>query len=265
MTLIDRARRFLYFCAGAFTVYCATNSARAGAPWYAVAFLAVTALLITADLRDYLDANERHAAAVQAERASRLRAREDERRMREDADTLAARRAPLTPEQVLGASTDGPQCVCDAPIEWWTGLGEAGWIHSPGSDTRCLEAQLAYRTAPPAEAEQLLRWGRRESLLVLVTRIQRGRTLTDDEARTLREHVEMEMREAETARAVAAGNLKHVRILIPELEQAQAAIGRAEDLAARWDRALAPDKSYARALRRALDGSDQSTIQKDSA
>jgi hypothetical protein len=49
--------------------------------------------------------------------------------------------------------------------------------------------------------EQTLRWARRESLLVLLTRLQRGRTLTEDEARTLREHVEHEMREAEQLRA----------------------------------------------------------------
>ncbi|MFF5186440.1 hypothetical protein ACFY30_22135 [Streptomyces sp. NPDC000345] len=223
MTLIDRALRWLYLLAGALTTYCATISARAGAPWYTAAFLAVTALLITADVRDYVNADQLRAAAVRAERVARLKAREDEQRMREDADALAARHTPLTSAEVLGTDS------------------------------------------PAAEAEQLIRWGRRESLLVLVTRIQRGRTLTDDEARTLRQHVETEMREAETARAIAAGNLKHVRILIPELEQAQAAIGRAEDLAARWGRALAPDKSYARALRRALGGSEQPTTQKDSA
>ncbi|NUP42350.1 MAG: hypothetical protein HOY76_36295 [Streptomyces sp.] len=80
--------------------------------------------------------------------------------------------------------------------------------------------------ATAADEEQAQRWSRREPLLVLLTRLQRGRTLTEDEARTLREHVETEMREAETARAVAAGNLRHVKTLIPELEQAQAAIER---------------------------------------
>lgn len=38
----------------------------------------------------------------------------------------------------------GPQCVCGDPIERWTGSGEPGWIHSPGSDTPCLDAR------PPA-------------------------------------------------------------------------------------------------------------------
>jgi hypothetical protein len=52
----------------------------------------------------------------------------------------------------------------------------------------------------PAAHTKTLRWARRESLLVLLTRVQHGRTLTDDEARTLRHHVETEMGEAETAR-----------------------------------------------------------------
>ncbi|ELP64164.1 hypothetical protein PV735_05435 [Streptomyces turgidiscabies] len=79
---------------------------------------------------------------------------------------------------------------------------------------------------PAAAEEQTLKWTRRGSLLVLLTRLQRGGSLPEDEARTLRHHVETEMREADTARAVAAGNLRHVKALVPELEQAQAAIGR---------------------------------------
>lgn len=54
---------------------------------------------------------------------------------------------------------------------------------------------------PAADEDQALRWARRESLLVLLSRLQRGRTLTEDEARTLRHHVETEMRDADTARA----------------------------------------------------------------
>lgn len=39
----------------------------------------------------------------------------------------------------------GPHCVCGDPIERWTGPGEPGWIHSPGSDTPCLDARLPAR------------------------------------------------------------------------------------------------------------------------
>lgn len=61
------------------------------------------------------------------------------------------------------------------------------------------EAEEA-RRSPAADEEQLLRWARRETLLNLITRVQHGRTLTEDEARILREHVETELREAEAAR-----------------------------------------------------------------
>lgn len=40
--------------------------------------------------------------------------------------------------------TSAPRCVCGDPIERWTGPGDPGWIHSPGSDTPCLDPQ------PPA-------------------------------------------------------------------------------------------------------------------
>jgi hypothetical protein len=72
--------------------------------------------------------------------------------------------------------------------------------------------------AAAADEEQTLRWIRRESLLVLLTRLQRGRTLTEEEAMTLRHHVETEMREAETARSVAAGNKRHVQTIVPEMD-----------------------------------------------
>ncbi|WP_318202930.1 hypothetical protein [Streptomyces sp. SCL15-4] len=93
------------------------------------------------------------------------------------------------------------------------------------------------RPAPAADEEQMLRWARRESLLVLVTRVQHGRTLTADEARILRQHVETEMREAETARA--------------ELEQAQAAIERV--------RSLRTPFVMWRDIATALDGAEQPT------
>lgn len=56
---------------------------------------------------------------------------------------------------------------------------------------------------PAADEDDTLRWTRRESLLVLLTRLQRGRTLTEAEADTLRQHVETEIREANAERAEA--------------------------------------------------------------
>lgn len=55
----------------------------------------------------------------------------------------------------------------------------------------------AYHGEQAPASEQTLRWLRRESLLVLLTRISRGRLFGEDEARTLRTYVETEMREAD--------------------------------------------------------------------
>jgi hypothetical protein len=81
----------------------------------------------------------------------------------------------------------------------------------------------------PAAHTQTLRWARRESLLVLVTRVQHGRTLTENEARTLRHHVETEMREAEQVRAKAdeaTATLRRVRSALATLKE-RGAVGRA--------------------------------------
>ncbi|MFF5801616.1 hypothetical protein [Streptomyces albogriseolus] len=105
----------------------------------------------------------------------------------------------------------------------------------------------------PAAHTQTLRWARRESLLVLLTRVQHGRTLTDDEARTLRHHVETEMREAEQLRA-------RTDTRRAELEQAQAAIERVRALHAD-DTALCRTCATPApcATVRALDGAEQRT------
>ena len=122
------------------------------------------------------------------------------------------------------------------------------------------------RRAPAADEDQALRWARREPLLVLLTRVQRGRALTEDEARTLRHHVETEMHEADTARAVAAGNKRHVQVMYAELEQAQAAIKRVRAACAAIERDMhgAEDDGMRTAIVRvlaALDGTDQTTTE----
>ncbi|MFJ4649494.1 hypothetical protein ACIP6Q_39170 [Streptomyces bobili] len=71
-------------------------------------------------------------------------------------------------------------------------------VHILGIDPSTPEG-VAVQQAPAAGEDQTLRWARRESLLVLLTRIQHGRILTEDEARTLRHHIETEMRDADTA------------------------------------------------------------------
>lgn len=87
-----------------------------------------------------------------------------------------------------------------------------------------IDAQM--RMDPAADEEQSLRLLRRESLLVLLTRLQRGRTLSEEEAVTLRHHVETEIREANTARSVAASNKRHVQMIVPEIESLTAELKR---------------------------------------
>jgi hypothetical protein len=101
-------------------------------------------------------------------------------------------------------------------------------VHTGGPGIPVPDAE-----SPAADEDQTLRWARRESLLVLVTRVQRGRALTEDEARTLREHVETEMREAEQARAKAGDLTETYKLerrrgdaLAEERNQAWAAIER---------------------------------------
>ncbi|GGW15821.1 hypothetical protein GCM10018980_51390 [Streptomyces capoamus] len=92
-------------------------------------------------------------------------------------------------------------------------------------------------TADDADAQ---RTARRISLRNLLGRAAAG--LTPDEDALLRQHTEAEIREADTARAVARSNLRHVQTIVPEidrlaaeLEQAQAAIERVR-AAAKWAR-----------------------------
>lgn len=51
---------------------------------------------------------------------------------------------PVDPTRSNADPKAGPRCVCGDPIEPWTGP-DLGWIHSPGSDTPCLDARLPDR------------------------------------------------------------------------------------------------------------------------
>lgn len=92
---------------------------------------------------------------------------------------------------------------------------------------------------PAADENQALRWSRRESLLVLLTRLQRGRALTEGEAATLRQHVETEMREADTARTEALRLTRTDRTLRGHLDQARADLDRAKEIERDRDRLAA--------------------------
>jgi hypothetical protein len=87
---------------------------------------------------------------------------------------------------------------------------------------------------PPADID-VIRAARLDSLGVLLTRIANGVRLTADEARLLMDHVDVEVRESTTAREVARGNLRHVQLIVPELERAEAAIERVRAVLAPYD------------------------------
>ena len=81
----------------------------------------------------------------------------------------------------------------------------------------------------PAADEGAQRADRRASLRNLLARLERGAMLGEEKA-LLRQHVEAEMREVDTARAVAAGNKRHVQIMYTDLQEAQSRARQAEEL-----------------------------------
>ncbi|MFF8910194.1 hypothetical protein [Streptomyces olivaceoviridis] len=77
MTGPARALWWHYLLASLFIAYCGIASARSGALWYAAGLFAVSLLLLVALAREYAADDERRAAAVRAERAARVRTRQD--------------------------------------------------------------------------------------------------------------------------------------------------------------------------------------------
>ncbi|MFJ8049283.1 hypothetical protein [Streptomyces luteogriseus] len=152
------------------------------------------------------------------------------------------RRPPMDPVHILGA---------EAPAE-----------HRGGNAEDCPACSGTNPPYPficpgPAQAadEDALRATRRDSLLVLLSRAERG-VLKPHEAEQLHLHVEAEIHESNTARSVARSNLRHVKILVPELEKGQGAIERVRRVAdlieagAPW---TANQPETARRIRAAID------------
>ncbi|MGQ4358540.1 hypothetical protein [Streptomyces sp. SAS_272] len=110
---------------------------------------------------------------------------------------------------------------------------------------------------PPAqEDEDARRAGRRSNIRERLEQLGRRGILGTSAAELLRNQVEAEMREADTARAVAASNLRHVKTLVPELEAAQSAIERVRALAADMHTWCSPHgiaTDYAKRIEMALD------------
>ncbi|MFJ8992648.1 hypothetical protein ACIRQH_19905 [Streptomyces sp. NPDC102279] len=70
---------------------------------------------------------------------------------------------------------------------------------------------------------------RRANICEQLDLVGRGETLVASQAELLRQQVGAEMREADTARAVALGNLRHVRTIVPEMEAQKATIDRVRE------------------------------------
>lgn len=94
-----------------------------------------------------------------------------------------------------GTPDDSPTTPDDGPCAQHPGAPVIG-----GMCGACTQYPADMRPALASDEDQAQRWARREPLLVLLTRIQRGRPLTEDEATLLRQHIEAEMRDADTAR-----------------------------------------------------------------
>lgn len=75
------------------------------------------------------------------------------------------------------------------------------------------------RTTTDGEAQRTAR--RRDCVLNLLARLDSHWTLSSEERALLRQHVEAEIRGHDTARAVAAGNKRHVQMMYVDLREAQ--------------------------------------------
>ncbi|MEU3507921.1 hypothetical protein ABZ733_08315 [Streptomyces longwoodensis] len=166
----------------------------------------------------------------------------------------------------------------DDPTPW---LAEA-----PAADVNTARRRAGLPPHPTADEEQQ-RTTRRSSIRDLLDRLEYGLLLAGEKA-VLRQHVEAEIRDTDTAlrradqaedllrvahetsnqseaeRASAAQRLEEHRRLaahrLAELEQAQAAIKRVRALASRWG-VLRAYGNAATELRRALDGAEQHTTE----
>lgn len=83
-------------------------------------------------------------------------------------------------------------------------------------------------TDHPTLDEDVVRAARLDSLGTLLSRILNGLVLTPDEGKLLSEHIDAEVRESTTARAVAVSNKRHVQAIAPEIDRLTAELEDAE-------------------------------------
>ncbi|MEU8537544.1 hypothetical protein [Streptomyces parvulus] len=142
---------------------------------------------------------------------------------REALEALAA----VAVQQMTDAPTtvdDGPLCEHEGPHPDFT----CGEVDAALPYFRVRWEEERAQQAPAAD-EDAQRAARRDSLRNLLARLERTQ-LHATEIYLLRQHAEAEMREVDTARAVAAGNKRHVQLLYAELQEAQKQTRQAEEL-----------------------------------
>lgn len=123
---------------------------------------------------------------------------------------------PVNPWHILGAQHPAEHCEHDGPHPGFT-CGEVDQTRLFWEAEWAREAGRKQPAAPAAE-EDAQRTARRASMVNLLARAERM-ALSPTDAGRLREHVETEIRDADTARSVAAGNKCHVQVMYGELEQ----------------------------------------------
>lgn len=127
-----------------------------------------------------------------------------------------------TPDDAPTTPPGGPRCaVCGSPEVRYRNYREQPF---------CWPCANGEQPAP-ADDEEQQRTTRRASLRNLLDRTARGHALQPQEADALRQHVDSEVREHDTMRAVAAGNKRHVQMLYADLQEAQRDRDRSDEAA----------------------------------
>ncbi|MGW5130380.1 hypothetical protein [Streptomyces sp. NPDC004135] len=131
---------------------------------------------------------------------------------------------------VVATADDAPTTPDDGVRYRLTQARKAAALHRRGliSDSELNAVIDAETPAADEDAQHIAR--RRNSIINLLDRLDRHGTLTPEERALLRNHVVDEGLEHDTARAVAAGNKRHVQTIVPELDDMQTRITKARAL-----------------------------------
>ncbi|NEE12012.1 hypothetical protein G3M58_36840 [Streptomyces sp. SID7499] len=126
----------------------------------------------------------------------------------DDAPTTAADDGPRIERPVALATPCGH---CGHPYNWHASRGACEFADQttgcgcsrfrPGAAPEPIDPWCILGAEAPAADEDTLRWTRRESLTILINRILNGLHISSAEAGLLRQHVEAEIREHDTARS----------------------------------------------------------------